>query len=85
MGTKVGHLPSRPPFSNTSSPAPTEVSQAGSTRKISNTEILAAIDDRDTFYELYVGTTNRAINMYGKARRRKFALKLHGSLAALDV
>jgi hypothetical protein len=32
-----------------------------------------------------VGLTNRAIDMYVKAGRRKFALKLHGSLAALDV
>jgi hypothetical protein len=29
--------------------------------------------------------TNRAIDAYVKAGRRKFALRLHGSLAALDV
>lgn len=43
------------------------------------------MEDREAFYELYVDTTNRAIDMYAKAGRRKFALKLHGSLAALDV
>ncbi|KAG1764769.1 hypothetical protein EV702DRAFT_1283222 [Suillus placidus] len=30
-------------------------------------------------------TSNRAIEMYVKAGRRKFALKLHGFLAALDI
>ena len=29
--------------------------------------------------------TNRAIDLYAKGGRRKFALKLHGTLAALDV
>jgi hypothetical protein len=53
--------------------------------KISNLDILSSLDNKENFYELYVGTTNRAIDMYAKAARRKFALKLHGSLAALDV
>lgn len=53
--------------------------------KISNTEVVASLEDRDVFYELYIRTTNRAIDMYAKAGRRKFALKMHGSLAALDV
>jgi hypothetical protein len=34
---------------------------------------------------MYVKMTNRAIDAYVKAGRRKFALRLHGSLAALDV
>jgi hypothetical protein len=34
---------------------------------------------------LYTKLTNRAIDAYVKAGRRKFAVKLHGSLAALDV
>lgn len=41
--------------------------------------------DADTFYDLYLGLTNRAIELYAKGNRRKFALKLHGSLAALDL
>jgi len=36
-------------------------------------------------YDIYVKLTNRAIDAYVKAGRRKFALRLHGSLAALDV
>jgi len=53
--------------------------------EITNTEILSAIETADLFYELYVTTTNRAIDMYTQAGRRKFALRLHGSLAALDL
>ncbi|KAF8212360.1 trafficking protein particle complex subunit 10 [Mycena galopus ATCC 62051] len=84
IGVKVGHLPVRPPFSNSSQP-PTASGSAASDMKISSSDILACIQNRDTFYETYVGITNRAIDMYAKSGRRKFALKLHGSLAALDV
>ena len=84
----VGHLPLRPPFSmvlawppsNTPPPPQQRLSQ-----KITQPEILASIEDTDSFYDLYVNVSNRAIDMYAKAGRRKFALKLHGSLAALDV
>jgi len=37
------------------------------------------------FYDIYVKLTNRAIDAYVKAGRRKFALRLHGSLAAMDA
>ncbi len=52
---------------------------------ITNTELLAALEDQDALYDLYVNITNRAIELYASAGRRKFALKLHGTLAALDV
>ncbi|KAJ7273596.1 trafficking protein particle complex subunit 10 [Mycena haematopus] len=84
IGVKVGHLPARPPFSNSSRP-PSSSGSATSDKKISSSHILECIQNRDTFYETYVEITNRAIDMYAKAGRRKFALKLHGSLAALDL
>ncbi|KAJ7156089.1 trafficking protein particle complex subunit 10 [Mycena crocata] len=84
IGVKVGHLPTRPPFSNSPRP-PSSSGSAASEKKISSTDILESIQHRDTFYDTYVEITNRAIDMYAKAGRRKFALKLHGSLAALDV
>ncbi|KAJ7470648.1 trafficking protein particle complex subunit 10 [Mycena latifolia] len=84
IGVKVGHLPARPPFSNSPRP-PSSSGSPASEKKISSSDILESIQNRDTFYETYVGITNRAIDMYAKAGRRKFALKLHGSLAALDV
>lgn len=56
-----------------------------STQSISNSDIRACIDDAEFFYDLYIRITNRAIEMYARSKRRKFALKLHESLAALDV
>ncbi|KAF8061615.1 trafficking protein particle complex subunit 10 [Lyophyllum atratum] len=84
IGVTVGHLPRRPPFSSScqSSSLPLQTS---SKETISNADILKAVDDADAFYRLYIDATNRAIDMYTKAGRKKFALRLHGSLAALDL
>ncbi|KII88634.1 hypothetical protein PLICRDRAFT_110377 [Plicaturopsis crispa FD-325 SS-3] len=88
LGIKSGHLPEKPPFSmgfphpSWNSAEPTE---KRSSKRISNSELLLSLEDADKFYDLFVVITNRAIDMYAKAGRRKFALKLHGSLAALDV
>ncbi|KAF5386686.1 hypothetical protein D9615_001912 [Tricholomella constricta] len=84
IGVTVGHLPIRPPFSSSCDPL-NPPAQNNSTQTISNAEILKAIVDADAFYKLYVDATNRAIEMYTKAGRKKFALRLHGSLAALDL
>ena len=46
---------------------------------------VAAMKSREAFDKLYVSVTNRAIAMYDKGGRRKFALKLHGCVAALDL
>jgi trafficking protein particle complex subunit 10 len=54
-------------------------------RVISNSELLRCFGDQAAFYDLYINVTNRAIDTYVTAGRRKFALRLHGSLAALDV
>lgn len=56
-----------------------------SSQKISRAEILSAINDRAAFYDLYVNLTNRTIDTYAKGNRKKFAVMLHGKLAALDV
>ena len=52
---------------------------------ISNPELLECLGNQTAFYDLYIKRTNHAIDAYVKAGRRKFAVKLHGSLAALDV
>ncbi|KAI6005747.1 trafficking protein particle complex subunit 10 [Pisolithus albus] len=88
LGVKVGHLPLKPPFSmaaqtvstTPSSPLP----ERNPSQRISKYEILLAVGDSEVFYDLYCTISNRAIDMYVKAGRRKFALKLHGCLAALD-
>ncbi|KAG1827035.1 trafficking protein particle complex subunit 10 [Suillus subaureus] len=89
IGVKVGHLPKKPPFAATcmeeTALHPDQNSKRSSTRRISNHEVVLAIGDKEVFYDLYCATSNRAIDMYVKAGRRKFALKLHGFLAALDI
>jgi trafficking protein particle complex subunit 10 len=55
------------------------------TSHISNEEILSSLKDKEAFYDLYSRITKRAIDFLAKAGRRKSALKLHGSLAALDL
>ncbi|KAH8106751.1 trafficking protein particle complex subunit 10 [Cristinia sonorae] len=89
IGIRVGHLPNRPPFSIG---LPSQVSQTlgksvsnRTSLQISQGEVVKALSDKDAFFTLYVKITNRAIELYAAAGRRKFALKMHGSLAALDV
>jgi len=82
----VGHLPaSLPFFVSVTALATTERKDVHSSHKISRVEILSAIKDQAAFYDLYVNLTNRAIDTYAKGNRRKFAVMLHGKLAALDV
>ncbi|KAI0780765.1 trafficking protein particle complex subunit 10 [Trametes elegans] len=88
LGIAASHLPKKPPFSlvlpvNHSETKSSQIQDA--VESISTSELSTALKDKDAFYELYVGVTNRAIELYAAAGRRKFALKLHGSLAALDV
>lgn len=92
LGIKINYLPSRAPFSlalptpGLSHPGSPQPIEPGSpSQKLSNEQLLKAMEDKEVFYEAYVKLTNRAIELYAKAGRRKFALKLHGSLAALDL
>ncbi|KAL4077208.1 trafficking protein particle complex subunit 10 [Scleroderma yunnanense] len=89
LGIKVGHLPSCVPFLMAAYPSVVVPSspfpdRGSSSQRISKYEIMLAIGDSEAFYDLYCTVSNRAIDMYVKAGRRKFALKLHGCLAALD-
>ena len=79
----VGHLPTSLPFSV--SEIPLETANRNPSQKISRVEIISAIKDQAAFYDLYVNLTNRTIDTYAKGNRKKFAVMLHGRLAALDV
>ncbi|KAI6109597.1 trafficking protein particle complex subunit 10 [Pisolithus sp. B1] len=88
LGVKVGHLPPKPPFSMaiqtvTTTPG-SPLPERNSSQQISKYEVLLAVGDSEAFYDLYCTISNQTIDMYVKAGRRKFALKLHGCLAALD-
>ncbi|KAH9048160.1 trafficking protein particle complex subunit 10 [Lactarius hengduanensis] len=86
LGIGLGFLPSKPPFSMSLPSVPVAPQEARrESRIISNSELLKCLGDRTAYYDLYIKLTNRAIEAYVKAGRRKFALRLHGSLAALDV
>ncbi|KAI9446516.1 trafficking protein particle complex subunit 10 [Lactarius indigo] len=86
LGIGLGFLPSKPPFSMSLPSVPVAPQEARrESRVISNAELLKCLGDQSTYYDLYIKLTNRAIEAYVKAGRRKFALRLHGSLAALDV
>jgi hypothetical protein len=53
--------------------------------KITRNELTQSLVDKGKFDELYLSTTQRAIEYYAEGKRRKFALKLHGDLAAFDL
>jgi hypothetical protein len=50
-----------------------------------DSKFLSSLQDGGAFYDLYIAITNRAIDLYARAGRKKFALRLHGDLAALDL
>ena len=82
----VGHLPASLPFSvSEASHTTQDRKDSRSSQKISQVEILSAMKDRTAFYDLYINLTNRTIDTYAKGNQRRFAVMLHGKLAALDV
>ncbi|KAI0341805.1 hypothetical protein BDW22DRAFT_1377071 [Trametopsis cervina] len=89
FGVAAGFLPPRPPFSTTNASSDQEKIQSDTSSpdfsRISRAELQTSLKDKEAFYETYVNLTNRAIELYVAAGRRKFALRMHGSLAALDV
>ncbi|KIM49469.1 hypothetical protein M413DRAFT_60851 [Hebeloma cylindrosporum] len=83
IGIETGHLPRSPPFAlslTLTKPLP-----PGTKIAFENETLNTATNDREAFYKLYIAVTNRAIDLYAKSGRRKFALKLHGNLAALEL
>lgn len=52
---------------------------------ISSEDIATILRDKDFFYDTYIKLTNDALTLYAAGGRRKFGLKLHGALAALDL
>ena len=81
----VGHLPASLPFPVSEISLVTSEQNHKHSSQISRVEILSAMNDQAAFYDLYVNLTNRVIDTYAKGNRRKFAVMLHGKLAALDV
>lgn len=89
LGVATGFLPNKPPFSlilpSSFDLAAKDPKTKRGSLTITKTELLTSMEQQDTLYDLYLNVTNRAIELYANSGRRKFALKLHGSLAALDM
>lgn len=90
IGVRLGYLPNETPFSSAfnSDEGAAKASNAEKKRmsqSVSSQDVLSSINSKVSFYDVYTKLTNRAIDLFVKAGRRKFALKLHGSLAALDL
>lgn len=51
---------------------------------VTREDLLEAMADRDLFDKLYISLTNRSIKAYQTSRRKRCALKMHASLAALE-
>ena len=90
VGIRLGYLPNEPPFSsvfdaNEEVTKPSAAEKKRFSQSVSSQDILSSINSKPSFFDMYTKLTNRAIDQFVKAGRRKFALKLHGSLAALDL
>jgi trafficking protein particle complex subunit 10 len=87
LGIVFGFLPLQPPFSDSlpKNRPDQKDNSIESLKTISKLDLRSALQDKEAFYEMFIGLTNRAIELYANAGRRKFALRMHGSLAALDV
>lgn len=89
IGIGAGHLPLIHPFSMSINESVVEVSSdaardAGNRPPVSRRDLLDAIASRDVFDKLYIDLTNRSIQAYQAAGRKRCSLKLHASLAALE-
>ncbi|GJJ15396.1 hypothetical protein Clacol_009672 [Clathrus columnatus] len=92
IGIHFGHLPNAVPFSMSlynhgpeSEPTTPTTPTDASEQKITNKMLLESMNNQAAFDNLYLDTINRAIELYVKGGRRKFALRLHGFLAALHL
>ncbi|KZT57215.1 hypothetical protein CALCODRAFT_555435 [Calocera cornea HHB12733] len=89
IGLHTRHLPAVDPFLALARPDHasnlSEEEEERGKRTISNKELLAAVEGRDEFDRLYVATTKRAIEACVVSKRKRAALRLHFSLAVLDV
>ncbi|KAG8906639.1 hypothetical protein FRB99_006427 [Tulasnella sp. 403] len=91
IGIRKGYLPPVPPFSVSLAspsaclgPSGSPVTPSRTGPPISTKDLVEALHSRDDFDRLYITTTNQAIQTYNSCGRRRFALKLHASLGALE-
>ncbi|ORY76938.1 trafficking protein particle complex subunit 10 [Leucosporidium creatinivorum] len=89
IGIGAGHLPLVHPFSMSLNETVAEVSSdptrdAKNRPPVSRRDLIDAVASREVFDKLYIDLTNRSIQAYQGAGRKRCSLKLHASLAALE-
>ena len=90
LGMGSGHLPFEHPFAMSlqevsSVPSPNPDADGDSRPPVSRKDLLDAITSVENFDKIYVDLTNRTIRAYTTSGRKRCSLKLHGSLAALEL
>lgn len=87
LGVEAGYLPRSHPFDMSLERLPLDEPPAtpdDSAPRISRKDLLAALESQEAFDKLYLELTNRAIDIYQRAGRKRSALKMHASVAALE-
>lgn len=89
LGVQKGYLPREHPFSMSLEGVEDESATAngeGTERpmQITRQDLLVSLDSQDSFDKFYLDVTNRAIAAFQKCGRKRSALKLHASVAALE-
>lgn len=85
IGIELGYLPREPPFTIGLPKRTRRASVVPADIPITSEDITATMESQDAFYDIYIRLTTQALGLYAEGGRRKFALKLHGTLAALDL
>ncbi|GAA5838645.1 hypothetical protein JCM11251_003252 [Rhodosporidiobolus azoricus] len=89
IGMGVGHLPTTHPFAmslNESSPTSSATANAQTVDRppVTRRDLTDGVAHQESFDKLYINLTHRAIQAYQSSGRKRFALRLHAYLAALD-
>jgi hypothetical protein len=85
IGIELGYLPREPPFTIGLPKRTRRASVVPADIPITSEDITATVEGQDAFYDIYIRLTSQTLGLYAEGGRRKFALKLHGALAALDL
>lgn len=84
IGIQLGFIPEKVPFQITPSSAPLPARTFDAQKTVSNPDIVKAMSDAHSFYELYSSLARRTIKTYNHIGRRRFALKLQDRLASIN-
>ena len=85
IGIRIGHLDSSYNPKHSQPSVSSSPQHSSLLPKITHSELSSAAQDDNIFYELCVRIAFRAMDMYTKAERHRFALRIRGILAAINL